>query len=252
MARVLEGVKGRLHPAEAAVLYRQARTAAEQSGRVCLVEIGSWQGRSTLALSIGLRDGGGRGRVFAMDPHADAGEGEHNLQVLRRNIERGGVSDLVEIVRTPSTSAVERFADGSVDLLFVDGDHSFEAVCLDILQWTPKLRPGAVLGFNDPFLPGVRRAVRHLLLSGASPYRHPRWMVNTIYFDYLPGEPYHGQDRLDRRRAQTLLRLLGPYLGAYNNVVPGQDRDRRAGRVAAALNRSLVYPVARQLLPQAR
>ncbi len=251
MGRVLDGVQGWLHPAEAAVLYLAARGAAERANRVCLVEIGSYQGRSTLAASIGLRDGGGRGQLFAIDPHADPAEGEHNLQMLQRNLERAGVFELVEIVRAPSTTAVDRFTDGSVDLLFVDGDHSFESVCMDILRWTPKLRAGAVVGFNDPFLPGVRRAVRHLVLSGSGPFRQPRWMVNSLFFDYLPGARSTGRDRLLRVRGQVFLRAFGPYMSGFNNVVSGPDRDRRAGRIAAALNRAAVYPVARHLLPPA-
>ena|SRR5579871_3580825 len=251
MGRVLDGVQGWLHPAEAAVLYLSARGAAERANKVCLVEVGSYQGRSALAASIGLRDGGGRGRLFAVDPHADPAEGEHSLQVLHRNVERAGVSDLVEIVRAPSTTAVDRFSDGSVDLLFVDGDHSFESVCMDILRWTPKLRGGAVVGFNDPFLPGVRRAVRHLLLTGSGPFRQPRWMVNTLFFDYLPETRAKGRDRVLRVRARVFLRVFGPYLSSFNNVVSGPDRDRRAGRLAAAVNRRAVYPVARRVLPLA-
>jgi predicted O-methyltransferase YrrM len=250
MGRVLDGIPGRLHPAEAAALYLLAKGAAERANTVGLVEIGSFQGRSTLAMSIGLRDGGCRGRLYAVDPHADPAEGEHNLQLLRRNLERVGVSQLVEIVRVPSTDAADRFADASVDLLFVDGDHEFEAVCMDILRWTPKLRPGAVVGFNDPFLPGVRRAVRHLVLSGAGAYRHPRWMVNTLFFDYEPGARSTGQDRLSRRRAQAFLRLLGPYLSASNRLV-SSDQHRRGARLTAAVNRSAVYPLARHLLPLA-
>jgi predicted O-methyltransferase YrrM len=249
MSRVLDGVQGWLDPAEAAALYLLAKAAAERTGRVCLVELGSHQGRSALAASIGLRDGGGRGHLFAIDPFSDPAEGDRNLQLLSRNLERAGVSELVEVVRAPSTTAVDRFTDKSVDLLFVDGDHSFEAVCLDILRWTPKLAAGAVVGFNDPFLPGVRRALRHLVLSGSGPYRHPRWVVNSLFFDFLPDRRFTSGDRVARVRARVFLRVFGRYLSGFNDVVSGPDRDRRAGRVATALNRTVVYPLARSLLP---
>jgi hypothetical protein len=108
-----------------------------------------------------------------------------------------------------------------------------------------------VVGFEDLFLPGVRRAVLHLVLSGAGPFRHPRWMVNSLFFDYLPGQPYTGRDRVARGRAQAFLRVLGPYLSASNNLVTGPDADRRAGRVVARLNRGTVLPVARHVLPLA-
>jgi predicted O-methyltransferase YrrM len=251
MSRVLDGIPGTLDPAEAAVIYLAAKGAAERANTVSLVEIGCFQGRSALAASIGLRDGGGRGRLYAVDPYSDPAEGEQNLQQFRRNVERAGVSRLIEIVRMPSTSAVDRFVDASVDLLLLAGACEFEVVCMDIVRWTPKLRAGAVVEFNDPFSPGVRRCLLHLVLSGAGPYRHPRWMTNSLLFDYLPGQRYTGRDRLARARAKSLLRLLGPYLNTANNVLSGPDRDRRTGRLVASLNRSAVYPVARQVLPPA-
>jgi len=51
---------------------------------------------------------------------------------------------------------------GSVDLVFVDGGHSYQGVMDDIFAWTITVKPGGIIAFHDygtPSLPGVARAV---------------------------------------------------------------------------------------------
>ena len=40
-------------------------------------------------------------------------------------------------------------ADDRVDLLFIDGDHTFEGVRSDFVMYSPLVRPGGVVGFHD-------------------------------------------------------------------------------------------------------
>jgi predicted O-methyltransferase YrrM len=52
--------------------------------------------------------------------------------------------------------------DGSMDFVFIDADHSYEAVKLDIAKWAPKVKPGGWLGGHDYHprkFPGVVKAV---------------------------------------------------------------------------------------------
>jgi predicted O-methyltransferase YrrM len=37
----------------------------------------------------------------------------------------------------------------SIDLLFVDANHDYPAVLRDYEEWTPYLKPGAILAFHD-------------------------------------------------------------------------------------------------------
>src|SRR4051812_26267900 len=66
MSELLAGIDGWLHPAEAAVLHHLA-TEAARLGAGPIVEIGSWQGRSTVALATAARVWGVP--VVAIDPH---------------------------------------------------------------------------------------------------------------------------------------------------------------------------------------
>jgi len=58
-----------------------------------------------------------------------------------------------------SVSMSEQFEDGSLDLIYIDGDHSFNGVYGDLRAWYPKLRPGGVLSGHD-YTPLRRDGVR--------------------------------------------------------------------------------------------
>ncbi|CAE8609018.1 unnamed protein product, partial [Polarella glacialis] len=51
--------------------------------------------------------------------------------------------------RSISLSASDLVADGSMDLVFLDARHDYEAVSDDIQAWRPKVRPGGILSGHD-------------------------------------------------------------------------------------------------------
>lgn len=68
----------------------------------------------------------------------------------------------VRIIRAYSTAAAAELADASLDLVFLDADHSQLAVQADVLAWRPKVKPGGVIGGHDygsERFPGVKSAV---------------------------------------------------------------------------------------------
>jgi hypothetical protein len=72
------------------------------------------------------------------------------------------------IVRKRSTEAAAEIADGSLDFVFIDADHSYEGCRADILAWLPKVKPGRVIGghdFDNGNFPkfGVTKAVREFI-----------------------------------------------------------------------------------------
>jgi hypothetical protein len=51
--------------------------------------------------------------------------------------------------RAMSIDAAQSFDAASVDLVFADGDHSYEGTSADIAAWWPKVKPGGWLGGHD-------------------------------------------------------------------------------------------------------
>lgn len=65
-------------------------------------------------------------------------------------------------LRTPSLSvSAEQIPDGSLDCVFVDGDHSYNAVSGDLDFWWRKIRVGGQLLGDDVWMEPVAKAVEH-------------------------------------------------------------------------------------------
>jgi len=222
----LEGVDGWLGSEIAGVLFRAARVTAKRRSDPCVVEIGSWMGRSTIVIAKGLLEGGATGTVHAIDPHEIPGTrevAEERLGQLRANLDNACVGGVVTVVPLRSHDARASFDDGSVDMLFVDGDHSYEGVRLDIDDWTTSLRAPAIAGFHDFQLSGVRRALREVVLRRRSEFRRARWSGVGLFFDYDPSRRWGIADEIRRYRALLFLSVIALWR-------PGYDRLQRSER----------------------
>jgi predicted O-methyltransferase YrrM len=160
-ARVLEvydQVVGQIMMREAGHLYHLAH------GRRVIVEIGSYRGRSTCILALGSEGVGGI--VHAIDPHIDSSghaegtyiAGDH--EQLLENARRFGVSDRIRPVVLRSDEARRGWDGTQIDLLWIDGDHSYEAVSADLGDWSGLVRPGGIIcghDYSDSW-PGTKRA----------------------------------------------------------------------------------------------
>lgn len=66
------------------------------------------------------------------------------------------------ILKSDSSEAAEQFNDGFFDVVFIDGDHSYDGCRRDILAWRSKVKAGGWLGGHDydhPDQGEVKRAV---------------------------------------------------------------------------------------------
>jgi predicted O-methyltransferase YrrM len=239
----LEGVQGWLADDEAWALHG-AVAGFPAAGAIRIVEIGSWKGRSTITLASGLATRAAGGVVHAVDPHRGGvahrllGEAD-TFGAFLANLERAGVRELVDPIRATSAAARGRVPDGSVHVLFVDGSHRYGDVLHDLDVWRPALRPGARVAFHDAVAhPGVAAALRRRALSRGSPFRAPRLVQETLFFDYRPALPWRRRDSgraLATRGMLTALRARRHVAARYRHL-----RDRlRAGASANDRTRAL-------------
>jgi len=86
---------------------------------------------------------------------------ENQLQWMRAAINNvQPFSDRVTIIAKRSVNAAKLIKDRSLDFVYIDAEHTFEAVKQDIRVWTPKLKPGGVMVGDDLELNPVEQAVR--------------------------------------------------------------------------------------------
>lgn len=153
---------------EAAFLFGLVR----RLGPARIVEIGRFKGGSTFVVAAAMEPGS---TLVSYDLHVPSREdlqGPDLDRDLREALERYGISAGVDLVVADSRS-VELPAAG-IDLLFVDGDHTYEGASSDIERWSPLLREGGHLVLHDAVdtggygnvYPGVTRAVDELLKRG--------------------------------------------------------------------------------------
>jgi Methyltransferase domain len=57
----------------------------------------------------------------------------------------------VAILKMDIAQAAERFPDGSLDVIYLDANHTYEFVLRDLYTWFPKLRKGGLFICNDFF-----------------------------------------------------------------------------------------------------
>jgi hypothetical protein len=78
-----------------------------------------------------------------------AGHGGSLRPAFEQNLRACGVEDVVAVLEMESAAAAREFQDGSVDLVFIDGDHTFEGVVSDLRCWLPKVKKGGTLAGHD-------------------------------------------------------------------------------------------------------
>ena len=151
------------------------------------IEVGLALGISALFLCQAvLERGGGH---LAVDPFQEESWNHAGLRTLRE----AGVESLVEVVEQESQLALPRLvSDGRCfDLAFVDGDHRFEGVFLDLYFMTRLVRPGGVVVVDDMWMPSVRTAVAYMernlglalepdAMSGAFSWRQRRPLSRRV------------------------------------------------------------------------
>jgi predicted O-methyltransferase YrrM len=145
---------------EGLALYE--RMCAERAQRT--LETGLGYGIAALFICQGLLENGSGGRHVAVDPYQRMGLKGQTTRFRGRGLaalEEAGVLDVVEFHEEESQIVLPRLlADGrSFDLAFLDGNHRFEGVFLDLVYSGRLLKEGGIVFVDDTQLPGVRRAV---------------------------------------------------------------------------------------------
>lgn len=142
-------------PEEGAAL----RGCVQREGALRTLETGLGFAIATLFVLEGLLENGPGGQHVACDPYQFAAP--KFLGAGLEALEEAGVRDLVELHAEESQLVLPQLlAEGRrFDLAFIDGNHRFEGVFLDLVYSGRLVREGGIVFVDDAQLPAVRRAV---------------------------------------------------------------------------------------------
>jgi predicted O-methyltransferase YrrM len=126
-------------------VYKLAASLPRGVGRtLACVEIGVANGRSAAFLAAELINAG---HVHPQLGLVDNSGG--NLSTAAHNLlPVAGLVDMHALCGN-SWDMAGAYQDASLDFVFVDGEHAYEAVKKDIAAWLPKVRPGGILAGHD-------------------------------------------------------------------------------------------------------
>lgn len=157
-------VEGWLSKEEAAALKQLARNVRVHG---CIVEIGTYRGRSSIAMAEVIDPNSGV-RVFAIDPHdpfvgVNGGQyGPVDQQELYRAIADRQLGSIIAVICLSSKAASSGWDRGPIDILWLDGDHSYKGLKNDLACWLPHMGSDGIVAFHDTNLPDVQAVIGEL------------------------------------------------------------------------------------------
>lgn len=155
-----------------------AKSILDRRPHIC-VEIGVYGGKSLIPCAMALAELSA-GHILGIDPWMPdaAAEGESEKAnedwwrfrsaldqaeaQARNSIVHFGLEHVCNVVKDRGERVVQRFADGSVDFIHIDGNHTELASVRDVTGWLPKMSKGGLIWFDDINWETTKRAIAML------------------------------------------------------------------------------------------
>lgn len=144
-------------------VYERAVQRTAASG--CLVEVGSWMGKSAWYMCDLIRRSRKKLYFFCVDTWQGSEEHQDIIPKLKVPLRASFDYYMSEhtgryaAIEKPSIEAAKLFEDGSLDFVFIDASHNLQDVTDDITAWLPKLKSKGLLAGHDILWPSVKKAV---------------------------------------------------------------------------------------------
>jgi predicted O-methyltransferase YrrM len=182
-----------------------------------IVEIGSWQGKSTIALALGAAKAH-REKIYAIDPHAvqpEEGYLEDTRYAFVANIKRAGVDGQVIPMIMTSKDAARDWRQ-PIRLLWIDGDHRYESVKQDFLLWEPFVVDGGIIAMHDTIR---KKGPKQILWENV--FRSRRFQEIAIVDNITAARKVGKTSLLAMLTKWSTIVFRGIYIGARKSRFPG-------------------------------
>ena len=118
-----------------------------------IVELGTHYGCSFFAMTQAIKDFKLSTEIIGIDTwegeeHAGI-YSEEVLELVKSTIEKEYVNLNIKLMQMYFLEAVEKFNDNSIDILHIDGLHTYEATKEDFTNWLPKVKENGIVIFHD-------------------------------------------------------------------------------------------------------
>lgn len=134
------------------------RIVREAPAGATVVEVGAWYGRSVIYLAQRAQAVGKPLKIFAVDTFAGSAEhdeelrGKHPGHLFHHfvtNTYAARVAHMVTPMTMTSLQAARLFGPRSVFAVFIDAEHTYDAVRADIAAWRPAIVQGGYISGHD-------------------------------------------------------------------------------------------------------
>lgn len=118
----------------------------------CIVELGTYAGYSYFSFCQAACLLDEKIECYAIDTwEGDEHAGHYPQEVFQQVKEYNGqhYAGISHLVKSTFNNALSLFKNGTIDLLHIDGNHSYESVKEDFLQWLPKMSSKGIILFHD-------------------------------------------------------------------------------------------------------
>jgi predicted nucleic acid-binding Zn-ribbon protein len=152
-----------------------------------LVELGTHFGESYFGFCQAIAESGKKCHAYAVDtwmgePHTGFYSEEIYEEVTQYN--EANYGNFSYLLKSQFDEALEQFAEETIDILHIDGLHTFEAVSHDFYSWLPKVKPGGIVLLHDIAARhsdfGVWRLWDRLKSEGATFEFHHSWGLGVF------------------------------------------------------------------------
>jgi hypothetical protein len=132
-----------------------------------IVEVGSLFGGSVVTLALAMLDR--QPTIYSVESFMGNGDSTVDGRPLPSmdeyvaNVKTAFPFLNINSIQLPSVLAATMFDDRSLDMVFIDANHSVDAVLADIAAWLPKLKRGGIMAGDDVGWESVHAAVSQAL-----------------------------------------------------------------------------------------
>lgn len=154
------------------------------------VELGAYKGKSTSFIVTEILNRKRNINFYTIDTFGGVSEISDEKEIIaysKVNISNiyedflnstNHLKDNFEVIVSTSDKAASNFEDNTVDAIFIDAGHSFEAVLADIQAWYPKMKNGSIMSGHDyKAWEGVNKAFKAYFNTNPDKVENDCWFI---------------------------------------------------------------------------